>query len=65
MDELVPFGGADYWFGAALLVFGRAMDLLSTWFATPTLALEGNPIVKKLGWRRSILLNVVLCATVA
>ena len=62
MDELVPFGSGAWLLGVALLSLGRAADLLTTWFATPDLAMEGNPLVKKHGWKRSILLNVVLCA---
>jgi len=49
----------------ALLVFGRGMDFLSTWVATPNLALEGNPIAKKLGWRWGLLLNAVLVVVLA
>jgi hypothetical protein len=37
------------------------MDFLSTWIATPNLALEGNPIAKKLGWKWGVLLNIVIC----
>lgn len=64
MDELVPFGSGAWLLGVALLGFGRAADLLTTWLATPDLAMEGNPLVKKLGWKRSILLNVVLCVLI-
>jgi hypothetical protein len=49
----------------ALLFFGRSMDFFSTWVATPNLALEGNPIAKKLGWRWGVLLNIVLCVSFA
>ena len=45
----------------ALLLFGRGMDFLSTWLATPNLVLEGNPLAKKLGWKLGGLVNVVLC----
>ena len=48
-----------------LLVFGRGMDFLSTWIATPNLTLEGNPIAKKLGWKWGLLLNVVLIVILA
>jgi membrane protein implicated in regulation of membrane protease activity len=48
-----------------LLVFGRGMDFLSTWTATPSLALEGNPIAKKLGWRWGLLLNAVVVVVLA
>jgi integral membrane sensor domain MASE1 len=65
MSESLPFGSSKYLLMLALLFFGRGMDFLSTYVATPTLALEGNPIAKKLGWRWGVLLNVVLCFTFA
>ena len=33
-----------------LLLISRLGDVLSTYMVTPSLALEANPIVKKLGW---------------
>jgi len=42
-------------------VFSRGMDFLSTWIATPNLALEGNPIAKKLGWKWGVVLNIAIC----
>lgn len=65
MSESLTFGSREYMLMLALLFFGRGMDFLSTYVATPTLALEGNPIAKKLGWRCGVLLNVVLCFTFA
>jgi hypothetical protein len=61
MDDMYSFGGREYFLMLALLVFSRGMDFLSTWIATPNLALEGNPIAKKLGWKWSMLLNVAIC----
>jgi hypothetical protein len=60
MRESVPFG--SYWYLVLLiaLVVARGMDFLSTWIATPTLALEGNPLAKRLGWKGGMLLNAVL-----
>ena len=46
MDDPVSFGSRGYLLMLGLLVFGRGMDFLSTWIATPNLALEGNPIAK-------------------
>jgi hypothetical protein len=60
MDETVPFGSGIYLVMVGLLAFARSMDILSTWVATPTLALEGNPIAKKLGWKWNILVSVVI-----
>ena len=65
MDDVVPMGGQEYWVLLALLVFGRAMDFLSTWVATPNLVLEGNPLAKMLGWRWGLVVNVVLVACLA
>ena len=65
MDEMVPFGGRDYFLMLALLAFARGMDFLSTWIATPNLVLEGNPLAKKLGWKWGLALNVVLGVALA
>ena len=61
MDDLVPFASRTYGLVFLLLVVSRAMDILSTWIATPNLLLEGNPIAKKLGWRWGIPLNIGMC----
>ena len=60
MDDHVPFGSQGYLVMLIALVFSRGMDFLSTWIATPNLALEGNPIAKKLGWRGGLFVNGVL-----
>jgi hypothetical protein len=65
MPESVQFGSNGYMLMLALLFFGRGMDFLSTYVATPNLQLEGNPIAKKLGWRWGVLLNVIMCFTFA
>jgi len=62
MEAFVPFGSLDYFVFFSLLLFSRGMDFLSTWLATPSLALEGNPIAKWLGWKWGIPLNLALCA---
>lgn len=65
MDDLVPFGSREYCLSLLVLIFGRGMDILSTWVATPNLALEGNPVAKWLGWRRGILVNLAVSAGLA
>jgi hypothetical protein len=65
MEDFVPFGSLPYMLCLAGLVFGRGMDFLSTWMATPNLELEANPIAKKLGWRVGLFLNGVICAIFA
>jgi hypothetical protein len=44
----------------ALLLVARLGDIGTTWLATPKLLLEGNPIVRKLGWPYAWL-TVVVC----
>jgi hypothetical protein len=63
--EEVPFGGTDYWILLGLLVFGRGMDFLSTWIATPGLLLEANPIARRLGWRMGAAVNLLVCGLCA
>jgi hypothetical protein len=53
------------WLG--LLLLARGADLLSTWIATPTLLLEGNPVARRLGWRGGLAVNLIAslgCATI-
>ncbi|MGA2747454.1 MAG: hypothetical protein ABSG59_01660 [Verrucomicrobiota bacterium] len=57
----LPFANRGYLAMFALLLAGRGMDFLSTWVATPNLALEGNPLAKKMGWKWGGLLNVAIC----
>ncbi len=65
MEDALPFGSREYVVFAALLVFARGADFLSTWIATPNLLLEANPLARKLGWKWGIPLNVLLCGTFA
>src|SRR5271157_2958243 len=60
-DEFVQFGCRTYAQMCLLLLTARGMDFLSTRIATPTLALEGNPIAKKLGWKWGLVVNLALC----
>lgn len=59
--DLIPFATPLYWVLLAVGLFGRAMDFLSTWVATPHLVLEGNPLAKWMGWRVGMIVNVMLC----
>ena len=65
MEDWILCGSADYWWLLAALGFARLMDLLSTFTATPNLALEGNPIAKSLGWKWGGLLNLAICVVFA
>lgn len=65
MEDIVPFASRAYLITLGLLVFARGMDFLSTWFATPTLALEANPLAKRLGWKWGIAFNLLLCGAAA
>jgi hypothetical protein len=64
-DPASSFDSRKYFLMLALLAFGRGMDFLSTWIATPNLALEGNPIAKKLGWKWGLWLNAVVVVVLA
>jgi hypothetical protein len=61
MDDLIPFGSPHYFLFLALLAFGRGMDFLSTWIATPNLVLEANPLAKRLGWKGGLIMNALIC----
>jgi hypothetical protein len=63
--EFVPFGSGEYFVYLGALLFGRGMDLLSTWIVMPTLVGEVNPISKRMGWRGGIISSVVFSAVVA
>src|SRR5690242_16335107 len=65
MDDIVPFGSPVYLVILTVLTVARGADFLSTWVATPNLLLEANPIARKLGWRGSVVLNVVVCGVFA
>lgn len=65
MEDFVPFASRDYLITFGLLVFARGMDFLSTWFATPNLELEANPLAKRLGWKWGSAFNILLCIAVA
>ena len=65
MIQSVPFGAHEYNIMLGALIFGRGMDLLSTWVATPNLMLEANPIARRLGWKWGGVVNVMLCGSVA
>jgi hypothetical protein len=65
MQDLLPLGSRDFWIIFGILALSRAMDFLSTWIATPNLALEANPIARRLGWKYGILFNLVVCALLA
>lgn len=64
-DAWVPAGSSEYGVLLALLVVARGMDLFSTWVATPTLALEANPVARTLGWRWGVLVNLVVVVGLA
>lgn len=65
MDEFIPFASREYFIFLGVLAFARGMDFLSTWVATPNLALEGNPIAKWLGWKWGTLVNVTIIGFLA
>ena len=46
----------------AAVVLARALDFISTWLVTPRLALEANPLARRLRMGRMIALNAPLAA---
>jgi hypothetical protein len=64
-EDILPFASRGYVCFFLLLLFARGMDFLSTWVATPSLALEGNPLARKLGWKWGGLANLILCVVFA
>lgn len=54
--NLLPFIG--------LLALGRSLDLVSTWFASPDLALESNRWQRSLGWKKLVLINLLIVVLV-
>jgi hypothetical protein len=65
IDRVAAFGSPEYLLCVLILVFGRGMDLLSTWMATPTLVLEANPMARWLGWRAGVVVNLIACVGIA
>jgi hypothetical protein len=65
LSDAVAFGSRWYLILLHVLVFARGMDLLSTWLATPSLALEANPLARRLGWKWGLVFNAVFCAAFA
>jgi len=65
LDEFVRPGSGIWWLLVGLVLGARACDLLSTWLATPNLALEANPLARRLGWKAGILVNFLLAPLVA
>ncbi len=65
IEDSVSFGGGTYLVLLGLLTASRGMDFLSTWLATPNLALEGNPIARWLGWRWGAAVNAAACLGLA
>jgi hypothetical protein len=49
-----------YLLNVGLSVLGRALDLLSTYYITPHLKLETNWLIRKLGWKGSLILQIPL-----
>ncbi len=63
--DAASFLGGGYLPMFGLILFGRGADFFSTWVATPSLALEGNPLAKKMGWKLGAVVNLALCAGLA
>lgn len=65
MIETTSLGSRDYFVYLLCLLITRGLDYFSTWLATPTLRLEANPIIRKLGWEMSVFLNLAVIIILA
>ena len=65
IDRLAPPGSTEYLGLLSVLLIARGADFFSTWIATPTLALEANPLARKMGWKWGLAVNLVFCLAVA
>ena len=60
LEEWVRPGDVAWWWSVLAVGMGRTADMFSTWIGTPGLRNEGNPFARWLGWRKGILLNVLV-----
>jgi hypothetical protein len=60
LEEWVRPGDVAWWWSLLAVGMGRTADMFSTWIGTPGLRNEGNPFARWLGWRKGILLNVLV-----
>ncbi|MFX1295838.1 MAG: hypothetical protein ACFFD2_13425 [Promethearchaeota archaeon] len=56
MDFLI-----SYLINLGISGLGRFLDICSTWYASRTLELESNVLVKKLSWKGILILNIGMC----
>jgi hypothetical protein len=50
------------WWLLLLVVICRGADLVTTFLITPDLRWERNPLIRRLGWRWTLVLNVIACS---
>ena len=50
----------DILFNIIILGIGRSLDLFSTWYCSPNFDIELNSWMKRAGWRKVILLNIII-----
>ncbi|MDI6903622.1 MAG: hypothetical protein QMC77_07805 [Methanocellales archaeon] len=55
----------SYLINLAIVCIGRLLDNLSTLYGTPTLKLESNPFMRKIGWKGHMPLEILLCVVFA
>ena len=60
LEEWVRPGDVAWWWSLLAVAMGRTADMFSTWIGTPALHNEGNPFARWLGWRKGILLNILV-----
>ena len=49
----------DILFNIIILGIGRSLDLFSTWYCSPNFDIELNSWMKRAGWKKVILINIV------
>lgn len=50
----------DLLFNMTVLAVGRFLDLFSTWYCSPNFDIELNSWMKRVGWKKVILINILL-----
>lgn len=48
-------GKIGVWYAFGFALTGRVLDVLSTYLVSPKLMLEGNPFIRRYGWRLALL----------
>jgi len=58
IDSILTLSLWQYLVNLAIVATGRSLDILSTWYVSPTLKLEKNVLMKN-GWKSCIIFNIM------